>query len=935
MNQLDVLDQHRDALLLAEAIGWLHDYRKCSDEHIKTQAANLSGKPALARSELASKHPHLVSISIQMPTARSTSSRTVADLLNDKTWNNDLLGQYLSRCHNTAHFDKQDLEKDYGKQNYPVVSNDPNMQIASPFGFEKDVPNDLTNQLWGLPWNTLNGYTSTQRQTLQQAISSLFSQTVADTRRPINEVDLWSWGLLVGALYKSALAGALLTGNAPAARDLRWRLLSVRVNGLDYVLNVARIPDLLARQELLADALNRVRELLEVTYPLGSEVYRDENGSIFVVPDVADLLQRTDSGGKSLRNLILDEFAKGKVKDSTNLQLGGELTPHIELESSPWWGQDPGWPRSSNDELPNINSLLSQYVVSPAKADEIGKYWQNRDATDICTVCGLRPQGPSPKAAERNVCDICEARRADRSQRWATAEADRTIWTDEVADANGRLALIVGQFDLTHWLDGSLLESLLLIAPHDPQKTAGKPVTSKTSSFSRLRRIWETTRMFWHEVQAETLKKLSDDRRRLKIHLNAQPNLGRFHVYDLVVGPTDLSVVWVPSQNGANGYLLTADNLGYIARQLGAESGVSTSPAAFVENYLCKQFVEHARQAILRNPDAFVGQGQSNLLAGISITNVAYQESHYATAIPILAEPRSFMMIVPADKSLEIVKLIKEKYEREMGKVRDRLPLHLGCVYAQRRTPIRTVLEAGRAMLERRIPPEQRQVKRANADDLVLKRDDHSIQWQIPLKMGDGTTVDYWYPYLFLETGGDDSKADSSNRRAVKISRPNGNGTKVDCWIVHAANLRDDEMVYIWPSTFDFEYLDTTARRFDIYYDEHGRRPRRTRPFYLEDFDRLEKLWEYMKRLSKTQRHQVIRTIEATRETWYGQDHNGKSVSNAVFRQFVTDTLAGAEWPRGQSWTDIDKEWQEKLVQAGTRGELTDLAELHMEILKE
>lgn len=40
MNSLQILAQHRDALLLAEAIGWLHDYRKCSDEHLKVQAAN-------------------------------------------------------------------------------------------------------------------------------------------------------------------------------------------------------------------------------------------------------------------------------------------------------------------------------------------------------------------------------------------------------------------------------------------------------------------------------------------------------------------------------------------------------------------------------------------------------------------------------------------------------------------------------------------------------------------------------------------------------------------------------------------------------------------------------------------------------------------------------------------------------------------------------
>ncbi|MGQ9482579.1 MAG: CRISPR-associated protein Csx11, partial [Chloroflexus sp.] len=115
----------------------------------------------------------------------------------------------------------------------------------------------------------------------------------------------------------------------------------------------------------------------------------------------------------------------------------------------------------------------------------------------------------------------------------------------------------------------------------------------------------------------------------------------------------------------------------------------------------------------------------------------------------------------------------------------------------------------------------------------------------------------------------------------------------------------------------------------------NGRRPRRTRPFYLEDLDRLETLWSHMKHLTRTQRHQVIRTIEATREAWYGQDPDGKSTTDEVFRQFVTDTLAGAQWPRGHSWNNIPQEWREKLVHAGVLGELADLAELHMEILKE
>jgi hypothetical protein len=143
-------------------------------------------------------------------------------------------------------------------------------------------------------------------------------------------------------------------------------------------------------------------------------------------------------------------------------------------------------------------------------------------------------------------------------------------------------------------------------------------------------------------------------------------------------------------------------------------------------------------------------------------------------------------------------------------------------------------------------------------------------------------------------------------------------------------------MVYLWPSTFDFEYLDTTARRFEIAYDDDGRRPRHTRPFYLEDLDRLESLWTYMREgLTSTQCHQVIRTIESTREAWFGQDLDGSSLSDEVFQRFVADTLAGATWQRAQPWDAIPREWQERLIEAGVTGELADLAELHMEILKE
>lgn len=959
---LKILQDNRDALLLAEALGWLHDYRKCSEEHLQTQAPG-SKTQALPRSELSKQQPNLQNISLALPTVQS-SSRTITSLLDDKTWSQDTLGQFLSRCHNTAHFDKQ--EPVGGEQNYPGT------QISSAFGFEKSVGTTLTARLWSLPWITLEDTPTSNRQDLREKISTLFAQTVADSRRPINEVDLWSWGLLVGALYKSALAGALL-GYQPQANDLHWRLLGIRVNGLDYLAGAVRIPDLLARQELLTNGLDRVRDLLEVTYPLGSEVYRDENGSVFVVPNIANLLEITDEHGTSLRELILKTFSKGTVKGQPVLQVDGEILPQIELEQQPWWGQDPDWEAKTQldkknnlskkstlygqelrNEIPGIGAFILQEIVLSSDPDWVTQFWTG-NSSDICTVCGLRPQGPGKKAKDRKVCDICEERRADRSQTWVKSQPDRTIWTAEVADTNGRLALLVGQFDLTHWLDGSLVESLLVIAPDNAQN----PV-KKTPSFSRIRRIWETTHSFWKEVEDDTLRRLSDDRRRLKIYLTQPPDLGTYHVYDLQLGQVELDVVWVSPYDNTEDYLLTADNLNYIARRLGAEKEIYEHPATaaiWVEDYLRAQFLSSApqNQPVLYNPDLPPGKRKSNLISGIFIRDIQYQSNQYAAAIPILAEPQIFMALVPADRGLEVVKAIKEKYEHEMGKVQNRLPLHLGVVFASRRMPLQAILEAGRAMLQRSVTSEQwtvttnRMCVKSEAP-APLQNSAHFEQWQevrlknaagreitlpVSIVMGDGKTEDVWYPYWRVEGKPTD--------RTRWFTGPDG-----EHW-VHVCDLRQDDEVAFTPSTFDFEFLDSASRRFEVYYDENGRRPRRTRPFYLQDVERLENLWEeHFSLFKRSQFSQMLQTIEAARERW-NIPVGDKALQNEVFCQFVEDTLANAKIlslraersspppgaeiasPPAAARNDIPTQ----LIEAAVRGELADWAEIHLEILKE
>ncbi|OPX76424.1 MAG: hypothetical protein A4E44_00661 [Methanosaeta sp. PtaB.Bin018] len=302
----------------------------------------------------------------------------------------------------------------------------------------------------------------------------------------------------------------------------------------------------------------------------------------------------------------------------------------------------------------------------------------------------------------------------------------------------------------------------------------------------------------------------------------------------------------------------------------------------------------------------------------------------YCPTIPILAESSLCMILVPANKGLALVRAVKCEYERQMGKVRDRLPLHLGLVYAPRRTPIRAVLDAGRAMLN--MAGSFDMAVGTGWEDWRLAAKDPSnpgkhelifnngIAWQMPIVAGDCSTSDKWYPRIFEGDAWTSRKGKLTDGLQVRDPKtPSNKGLKL----------------WVRPSRFDFEFLDTTARRFDIHYDANGQRPRRKRPFYLEDLDRLERLWEYMKCLTSSQRHQVIHTIEATRETWFGQDADGQSEADEVFRQFVADTLAGAAWPKGQGWNVISEDDRKRLVEAGVSGKLTDWAELHMKIMKE
>lgn len=682
-----------------------------------------------------------------------------------------------------------------------------------------------------------------QRKEIWQTASKQLRVGVGDTRRTINDVTLWDLCSSVAGYYKAAVARVVLDKRWVPRNDFEWRLLRIAFNGLAFLEQAPTITDLLGRRAALRDALDQVKQLLEVTHPLGNEIYRDENGSAFIVP----ALDGDDNRGTKLLGLV-ETLIREAFRQS---RLEGELAPELTV-SEP------------SREAAKLNQLLQRYLPpNTAFADAMRCWWRGAPA-EICTTCGLRPQGwgaPSEyyqrKAQSRNVCYVCLERRGRRAQGWADEQGKdwkRTIWLDEVADRNGRLALLVGQFDLKDWLNGKMVQTLLV-------KAAQPDYVSKMPSFARLRRVWETTQQFWERVRDEDIPAaVQANRYRLMIKpINAANlDLGDYHVYEAELAGLRTSLVW----DSARQSLLTADDLSEVAIKMGLSPRLARRDFAKDADYV-KRHLDGA-EINLYEPGGYGQQRRKN--SSLQVAYVQRSSTPYAPAIPLLTEPATFMALVPADQALAVVSRIAERFSQEMGKVRNRLPFFVGAVFFDRRQPLLTALDAGRRLLKRELPEEEWIV---GGNPTVTNGDcklsfNNGIEWEVRVKMGDGNTDDIWYPYYRVEP---DANGNPPTGRALQFELPNlPSPPSVEHW-VHVEHLEASDKVKLTPARFAYLHLDTSARRFEA---------TETHLWRLEEVKKMRELWENLKALARQPKNPLtdtkLRAVEALfkakRELW-------------------------------------------------------------------
>jgi len=1012
----------------------------------------------------------------------------LSDKVGDKYVIEDIFpgGSRLTHLMNRAHHGASGGEKAHIAKTKQTDATD--LYISTPFGYETVAPNineinDLLKEIEGL----INKYLTSPTDPLSLAdfiaeLRPLLGKAIADTQRPLNDVTVGDIGhtgmafLLTQAVEwiftKRSIDHTELATKKDAANTLFWRVLTIHTDSLRYLEDASSLADLRVRQRQLQETFQKISQQLEETL-LAVEIYADEQRCLFVFPN----LEQDSSAYQTIENIV-NHFSIDGLRLTSHLS--EQVTNHPDDKNGTYIG----------------DQVLKQRQKSPPydfDANSIAAYWpKSAPNKQRCTACNLRPQGYGAdqvaaynynpdyyrnKAEGRNICCICMARRSGVAEKWATEELNKSVWLDEIADNNGRLAFIVGQWGLEDfvenhfyphedysrsrkmWLhnvtflnspppDGHMFSinqkdyiwqasqsilsgeieianpfrknKLSIQAPSSMQVTiqdvavaddqliltvqenlistfsvdsqvrcenqdflvkgahyletindAGKEKIlqdvlwgtvqnpfiirgatkvnvleifnggegAKNKSFARLRRIWQTTRAFWETFLEEANQ---DDKAiitpipyRLQIKGDLLPNdkkdeqPGLFHAYDLrLTKSVKLSVIWDPD----NKRFITCDNLEYLSKQ----------------EQLGKPVIEFLNGEL--TIEAPSGYGSRNKEWGtITVEEVGeIENSSYSPVIPILAEPRTFMALVPADRALEVVQSIKTKYEREMGKVRNRLPLHLGAVYFHRRTPLRAALDAGRRMLKydlgglkdqlwtvksiepTSILPEDLATGTQQFDHSIavtIRNDyDRSLTWYVPAKMGDGQTPDNWYPYVFIQN-------DVSDRQPIfKALRPKSDGSTEECWLVHAEELRADDRIYFTPATFDFQWLDSAGERFEIAYDHNGRRRNPLiRPYLLDELTNIRKAWNAIagnSGLTANQIYALRDLIETKRENWHPTSEDCQE--EGMFWKFCQDAINNANWKKKP-----EKEQINLLTNWAVSGLLADVIQLYMGVMKQ
>lgn len=791
-----------------------------------------------------------------------------------------------------------------------------------------------------------------------------FTATLAETRLPNNDVTLWDQSYVAAALFKAAAAGLVLSPPdnwQNLKSQTRWRVFTVAFGSEHYEARAVRIGDWVGAREQIESFFDAVCLFVEVDLAVGSLLYRDDQVLAFTFPglrfDGAQPGSLEDAPAEQLRAELEKHF------DELARQRKLETPPVCRVSTST---------RSLIPMASELKAARRAVAIPVHRPWAIPAADETRGhVCPVCRV-RFNGQGQRQLAnvSKQRACKVCHERRKGRLDAWLASGND-TIWLSEVADENDRVALITLSFDMDPWLDGSRIDSLRAqniadwrrfnptignednpIALDAPFRTfvdhveqlVGQPWNAaKSDAIMRSLQAGFEHEQDWSAFYDKVVRDRSDapawtdptldnrTRARWLAHQLFRKNGSPGRIYRFWRAAETFFSELVPhfreiASSNPNRWrtrrlLLDPDAAGqppwedretYVGRYRDAPFEVLYRKSSNDFVTICNL----ARVLASEEPSSSI-RGAHVALAGddgevrtfvLSSVGEAARLGAYAPMLVLDQSPARFRILVPLAAANRCVDVAVQKWEEELARVWDRMPLRVGVVAFSRMTPFQAVIEATRNIEEQLAESgvESWRVvevrSREGATALSLARPDGQRELVVvPVRLPDGR-VDVFHPF---------ARTTGTARDRRDFATPAGAVFR------HVSDLRPGDGIEVAPSRLALVFMDSAAVRFE---------PVPVR--YLADWKRLREAWDLLARQapSTTSVRAAWTVLETTRKAWSGPGAD-RDAAQETWLKLVRPVLAEHLGVRGAVL--------DALADAAGSGVLTHALDWHLRALKE
>ena len=303
-----------------------------------------------------------------------------------------------------------------------------------------------------------NEFDSKCRRKILKDVEKAFKQGVSDTTRPQNDTSLWEHAYAVASILKVLSIHNLFNkGNEIyEIKNVRFGIFGIGWDGIKFISYGEKIGDIAGRKNLLDKVKESIKNIVESKYPIGNTIYEDDDGIYFIVP------VGFDKSYSTIRDAILN-----KIYETVAEKSDGELQPYaVDI--------------SETDTLTSMVSAIAEmrmktsyrFDSSNGQFHYFRKFFQDFESgKTICPICRLR--AVEKEDSDPKICLICKKRRMEASVRISDSPNQQTVFIDEIVDGNQSAALIVAQFGLKEWLDGTMIRSLFVSEAKGIEKEIG------------------------------------------------------------------------------------------------------------------------------------------------------------------------------------------------------------------------------------------------------------------------------------------------------------------------------------------------------------------------------------------------------------------------------------------------------------------------------